>query len=101
MKKRKIAVFDPVYNELSEAVSYYESKARGLGIRFYTEFENALYAVSLNAEGYAKKYKKYRNIRLKKFPFILIFEVREKTVLVIKLIHTSKHPGKRIIKRKS
>lgn len=99
MKKRKVIVFDPVYHELNQVVSYYESKAQGLGLRFYEAFDKALKAIATNAEGYEKKYKNNLQIGLKKFPFVLIFDVRETIVLVNKLTHTRRHHAKRYTRK--
>lgn len=100
MIKRRVVVFDPVYKELSKVVEYYESKVVGLGLRFYETFEKTLKSIALNADGYEKKYKTYRQIRLKNFPFILIFNIGKTSVVVIKLIHTRRNPAKRYTKRK-
>ena len=90
-----LVVLDAVTDELQEATLYYESKQSNLGIKLLADWDNTLAALQKNPLGYEKKYKGYRQIQLKKFPYLIVFEIETSTIVVYRFINAHKHPNKR------
>jgi toxin ParE1/3/4 len=84
--------------ELAAASLYYERRQRGLGARFHAHVQEALQALSGDPsrfpcyEGGVTR-RKYRRARVRRFPYIVVFEERGQEVLVVAVAHTSRRPG--------
>lgn len=83
------------FEELHEAVLYYEFKQTGLGERFFTEWETALQLISRHPFSFQKARLDYRQISLQSFPYMLIYEVEGNAINIFRLIFSKKHPAKR------
>ena len=84
--------------ELYDAVVYYENQQRGLSKKLEREIENVLGKIILNPFLFPNKFKKYREVPLKKFPFILVYEIVENRIVIVSLFHGKRNPvskGKR------
>ncbi len=77
-----------------EAFLYYESQQQYLGDRFLDKMELQLNHVSKHPKLYSEKYKQFRQTLIKPFPYLIIFEIIETTVVVHKVIFAKKHPNK-------
>ena len=73
---------------------YYEMQSAGLGEDFLTDVENCYSIINQHPHlfGYSDNQNKLRDIKLKRFPFIIIFEISGDTVLVYSVHHTSRKP---------
>jgi hypothetical protein len=75
-----------------EVVAYlfYEEQQAQLGERFLTEVEKTLLKVSQNPAYYSflDATKTIRDVRLNKFPFVIIFEVKAGKIIVYHIHHT-------------
>lgn len=98
--KYKLFIHEEVYYEVEEAVLYYQQQQAGLGLELLEEWENAVNRVLSNPEGYEKKRKQFRQVLLKRFPYIAVYEIVETTIVFQKFINVKKHPGKRYSKKK-
>jgi len=90
-----LSVAPGAFEELREAVSYYELKQTGLGERFFTEWEIALELISKHPFSFQKTRLDYRQISLQSFPYMLIYEVEGNTVNIFRVIFSKKNPEKR------
>lgn len=90
----KVIIPQSLYLELNDAALYYESKSKGLGVSFVLHWEDAMGELKHNPEHYQRKHKDFRGIKLKKFPYVLIFEIIENKVYVYRLIHAHSNPKK-------
>lgn len=73
---------------------YYEMQSKGLGEDFLTDLEHCYSTINQHPHffGYSDNQKKLRDVKLKRFPFIIIFEISGDTVLVYSVHHTSRKP---------
>ncbi|UUF12145.1 MULTISPECIES: type II toxin-antitoxin system RelE/ParE family toxin [Flavobacterium] len=81
--------------DIQEAIDYYESKQNGLGEYFYQVIDEHLDTLSENPF-FEIRYKDYRGLPTKKFPFIIFYFIDEnvKTVYVMSVFNTSLNPSK-------
>ncbi|KOP36707.1 type II toxin-antitoxin system RelE/ParE family toxin [Flavobacterium sp. WLB] len=81
--------------DIQDAIDYYESKQSGLGEYFYQVIDEHLDKLSKNPF-FEIRYKDYRGLPTKKFPFIIFYFIDEnvKTVYVMSVFNTSLNPSK-------
>lgn len=81
--------------DIQDAIDYYESKQSGLGEYFYQVIDEHLDTLSKNPF-FEIRYKDYRGLPTKKFPFIIFYFIDEKvkTVYVMSVFNTSLNPSK-------
>ena len=80
--------------ELLEAQAWYESRATGLGLEFARVVEAAVASASRNPTAFAQVSGACRRVLLRKFPFSLVFSIREDELLVIAVFHHHRNPEK-------
>ncbi|KAB2810196.1 type II toxin-antitoxin system RelE/ParE family toxin [Phaeocystidibacter luteus] len=74
---------------------WYESKQAGLGARFVSEVENAVYRVSQYPLHFQKRYKNYREICLDSFPFVVVYELKLELIIFSAVFPTKSDPSKK------
>jgi hypothetical protein len=74
-----------------EAYEWYESQKVGLGELFLTELENKYNKITTTPFVYSKRQKEYRHVVLKKFPYVIVFKIIKRTVVVYAVFHTSRN----------
>jgi toxin ParE1/3/4 len=76
-----------------EAVAYYENRHPGLGTSYLAEFEFALEQVCEAPHRYPiERQPDIRRIRLRRFPFTVLFRESEGTVQVLAVAHHRRRP---------
>ncbi len=86
MKQYRIRFDDRVRHDVLEAVFYYNSKAPGLGKRFYQQVKNG-YAYIRQSPFFQVRYNGIRCLPLDKFPYMIHYSVDEtEGVITIKAI---------------
>ena len=96
--KYDLIIKEPVNTEITEAYNYYEDKQEKLGHALLDAIEEALQELKSNPLGYQNKYNVYRTKLVRPFPYILIYEIRDKEIIVYQLINAKKAPIKRFKK---
>ncbi len=85
--------------ELALAAIYYETLAEGLGVKFINAWEITTSVIQKNPVGFAIKKQNFRQALIPKFPYLIVFEVLDKTVVIYAIIHAKKHSAKRYKKK--
>jgi len=82
------------YNDIVEAVDWYNEKQAGLGDRFFRIIKRQTAKLSTSALHLAIKYDDIRCLTMDKFPYLIHYRVNEqtKTVKVEAMFHTSRDP---------
>lgn len=76
-----------------ESVVYYESKRAGLGASYLAEFETIMGYVCDAPHRYPiEKRPDVRRIRMKRFPFTILFRETSGTVQVLAVAHNRRRP---------
>lgn len=91
-------VFEPsVYNEIENAISYYESKQLGLGKEFFNYLEGYFKTLENQKVLFEIKRKPvFRELPLKRFPFVIIYEILKNQVIIYSVFNTFQNPTKKI-----
>jgi toxin ParE1/3/4 len=89
-------LIDPrALQDIQDAVSYYDDQQVGLGVEFENELNDYFLVIEENPF-FTIRYDNVRCLPLKKFPFMIHFEVNEemKRVIVRAVFHTSMNTDK-------
>ncbi len=75
-----------------EAYSWYEQQKEGLGELFLKELDDKFSRITAAPGLYSKIRGQYRHVLLRKFPYVIVFRVIRRTVVVYAVFHTSRDP---------
>lgn len=80
--------------ETNDAYLFYERASVGLGERFLESLEDVYKNLSLNPQyyGYLNKAKDIRDVKIKNFPFVIIFKIVNDKVFVLSVFNTGRDP---------
>ncbi len=94
MKPRRI-VLPEAEDEIREALLWYEARREGLGIEFLGVIEEAMARVANapNAWPVWAPNVRYRRTVLRRFPYLLFYEIRGDTIEFVAVAHASRRPG--------
>ena len=92
---RNIILHENVVRKLEAAAQWYEEQQVGLGEDFIYEFETLLKYIDQIPFAFPRAFGKYRQVMLKRFPFIILYKIESKTIEISNLIHAKQHPRKR------
>lgn len=93
--KYDVIIHHEVYEEINEAVLYYNQKQKGLGDKLFDEAVEIFTRLETDPLLFQKYKAEYRQVMLKKFPYLVIYFAYETKVLVYRFIHAKKQPAKR------
>ena len=89
----KVIVSPLAQNDIENSLEYYLEVSTDAPVKFIEELENAY--VTLESSPYFKIiYKNYRAFPLKRFPFILVYQINNDEILIKACFHTSKSTKK-------
>jgi mRNA-degrading endonuclease RelE of RelBE toxin-antitoxin system len=78
--------------ELTQAVSWYDRVSRELGDRFIHNFRRAIDQILAFPNAWPKASRRSRKIRLRGFPYGIIYQIREDTIVVIAVAQLNRKP---------
>ncbi|CAM3612786.1 type II toxin-antitoxin system RelE/ParE family toxin [Flavobacterium gelidilacus] len=81
--------------EIENAITYYSEINKNLGERFYAEFLENLNYIRINPFLFQLKFDVYREVLLKTFPFVIVFEIIDNSIIVNAVFDTSRNPEKK------
>ncbi|SRR5258705_8336558 len=86
--------------EINDAYDWYEDKKEGLGELFLEEFKEYAITIFKNPASFRTTYKKFREVPIKNFPFIIVYFIddRKNKIIIISVFHTSRNPKKKFRK---
>ncbi len=87
--------------EIQKSFEWYENLQPGLGSRFISFVDQIISVVELYPECFPCKRNRFREASVKKFPYLLVYEFlpEERTVFILHVFHTPRHPSKKFKKR--
>jgi len=82
-------------DELQAAIRWYEVQREGLGVEFLGVIEAAMERVMANPLRWLAwdQDNRYRRIVLRRFPYLLFYEIRGEVIEFVAVAHTSRTPG--------
>lgn len=79
----KIVITKVASTEIKDSIDFYESRQKGLGKEFLNYLKGYLKILETNPDLFAiKKSPSYRELTLKTFPFIIVYEIIDNEVIV-------------------
>lgn len=78
--------------DIDEAAAWYERQRESLGHQFLEETLNAFERIAAGPEMYPALYRGTRRAVIHRFPFAVFYRVEDDSILVIAVMHGSRHP---------
>jgi hypothetical protein len=79
--------------ELKSAIDYYNEQSEGLGFELAYEVRKTIERIIQFLDAWPKLSKRTRRCRCKRFPYGVIYQIRENLILIIAVMHLHKKPG--------
>lgn len=89
MEIRFLAVAE---TEIDEAVEYYNRELDGLGAQFLVDLRDAIERVARLPHAWHKLSERTRRCRLRRFPYGIIYQIRQDCILVVAVAHLHRKP---------
>lgn len=87
-----LVIEDLAVIELQEAFEWYESQELGLGYDVIEKVETCLASITTNPQYYYNISDKERRIHLEKYPYKIIYFIKENTIVVTSFFHAARKP---------
>lgn len=78
--------------EIDEAYQYYEKEQKNLALRFIYEIQNTVERIKLFPKGWQSLGKNTRRALTKSFPYGIIYQIKDDSILIIAIAHLNKKP---------
>ncbi len=92
---RRLSYHARVQQEVNEAVRWYDEQRETLGDDFFAKLSETLRQIAAHPERFSfwMDSRKVRRVKLKRFPYHVLFEIRTDGVRVLCVRHEKRHPG--------
>lgn len=84
LKPKAVAMTEQAYN-------WYETQRVGLGEIFLSALDVCYKKLQINPNVYRRVHKHYRQATLKKFPYVITYEIIKNEVVVLYIFHTKRN----------
>jgi hypothetical protein len=91
----KIFITERAQLNIEDAIDYYEFKREGLGFEFYADLMSNLNYIIENPFMFPIKVRPFREYPLSTFPFVIIYDVVDHTVIITSVFNTHLNPTKK------
>jgi hypothetical protein len=88
----EIKFLAPAKAEFLDAISYYNMQSEGLGYEFAAEVKKTIERIIQYPEAWAKLSKRTRRCRTNRFPYGVIYQIREEVLLIVAVMHMGREP---------
>lgn len=78
--------------EFIDTIAYYENSSKGVGLRFSREVYATINRVTASPNSWPRLTENTRRCLTRRFPYSIVYEVREQDVLIISIAHFSRRP---------
>ena len=79
--------------DISESYQWYESKRNGLGEKFLNFLDEYFNGIQQSPTHYQERNNNRRYCPMKRFPFVIVFEIEITCIVVYAVFHTSRNPS--------
>jgi len=90
--KKEIRFLSVAQQEMDESFAYYEQQIMGLGHDFLAEILAALKRIKKNPEAWHSFSDRTRRCQVNRFPFGIIYQLRENEIIVVAVAHLHRKP---------
>ena len=92
MSKYDLIFIEEVNKDVLDAYLWYEDQREGLGDEFLESLEEGYTKISKNPYFYQVKFENKRTLKIKRFPYLIIYEIEENSVIVYAVFQASRDP---------
>lgn len=78
--------------EFGDAIEYYNQQREGLGYDFALEVEKTFERIIQFPDAWPLISPRTRRCRMNKFPYGILYQMREDAILILAVMHLSRHP---------
>jgi plasmid stabilization system protein ParE len=78
--------------ELTEVVQWYDAQRSGLGDEFLNELRRATRRIEAFPNAWPKLSRRSRRCRLNRFPYGVVYQVRNEMILILAIMHLHRKP---------
>jgi len=90
-------IFKPRAIEMQrDAYLWYEQQNEGLGELFLKELDYCYRKIQSFPSAYTLVNGNYRQMSLKRFPYVIVFKIKDVEILIYAVFHTSRNPKEKI-----
>jgi len=89
---REVRLRPEAEQDLVEAATWYEANQPGLGQHFLDEVNETLTSIGEQPLAYTLVHRSVRRALLKRFPFGVFYFASDPTLIVVAVLHGSRHP---------
>lgn len=80
-------------SEFKEAINYYNEQSEGLGFEFALEVQKSIERIIHFPEAWTKLSKKTRRCRCKRFPYGVIYQLKDDLILIVAIMNLYRKPN--------
>lgn len=95
-KKYNLEIKIEAIAEIEDAFYYYEEQQKGLGDAFEKFVDKTINAIIKTPSGFKTISNERRQAVVKKFPFVIVYEIFENNIVIFAVFHTSRNPSNKI-----
>ena len=92
----KVSINPGAEEDIDAAYNWYEDQKTGLGEEFLRELTEYYRKLENNPTAFGKFKRSYRQVALKRFPYVIIFEIIKAEVVIYAVFHTSRNPRNKL-----
>lgn len=86
---------EPARDDADAGFKWYECKKDGLGFDFLQEIENFVLKLKNNPYAYSYLSEPLRQCKIDRFPYVIVFEIKEDKVVVYRVFNTHQDPARK------
>ncbi len=91
-KKYNINFIPETAKDIEKAKEWYNLQNKNLGDEFVDEVEKTLEGIQNNPCQYAEKYKKMKQAKTDRFPYLISYIIEKLEIIVLSVLHWSRNP---------
>ena len=88
----KVRFLKPAQSEVDDAVAWYDSQSRGLGIQFLDDIDRVIRRIAAYPLSSMEIEQDLRRCLLSRFPYGIIYGIDSETIIVVAVAHLHREP---------
>lgn len=96
MPSYKVIILEQAISEIADSCMYYNKELPGLGFEFEEEVFQLLEVIQDSPLLFPIKFAHIHEAVVRRFPFVINYEVSGKQIIVSAVFHAKRHPDKKI-----